>query len=73
MARLTLSSRNTVCARLHLLEHSLRLDITARRSRNLRLTAHAFPLGSTTYSFEALDGIPAIGEYQLFTEMTASR
>ncbi len=37
MARLTLSSRNTVCARLHLLEHSLRLDITARRSRNLRL------------------------------------
>ena len=37
MARLTLSPRDVVCARLHLLEDSLRLDITSRRSRNLRL------------------------------------
>ena len=37
MARLTLSPRDVVCARLHLLEDSLRLDITSRRSRNLHL------------------------------------
>jgi hypothetical protein len=35
MARLTLSSRNIVRARLHLLEDSLRLEVAPRRSRNL--------------------------------------
>ena len=37
MARLTLSPRDVVCAHFHLLEDSLRLDITSRHSRNLRL------------------------------------
>ena len=37
MARLTLSPRDVVRIRLHLLEDNLRLNISSRRSRNLRL------------------------------------